>query len=226
MPRCVRRGESFGRHTVYADGEHRPFFRGVLHGIATVAVVLWLLLFRPEIRPEVLPVFSAIVWTLVCSSTLHLIPYANLPTETIVNRLDKCGIVAVCCMTFITPALTSKPECNPPLAATLFAAVLPNGASAAAILAGDKSPRVFVGLVVCCCTMGVFVATISWDMAFYIVTTFSLYAGSMYLFVARPGGKARWWGYHEWMHVMVTLSFYYNYVGVDRMVEECSVSPG
>ena len=209
-----------GTHTHYCGGQHRPRCRGVLHGLVTFGVILWLLVSPPDLDPATLPVCAAICWTLVWSSSLHLIPYRDKHFESIIERLDKCGIAAVCCATFVTPYLTQSERCRPSFTFVLLTTLLPNLGTALMILANDTRPRVFVGCFVCSISAGVFVATLDTGALVYILQTFSLYGCSMVLFVKRPGGKCAWWGYHEWMHVLVTLSFYLNYTGI-RCVSVC-----
>ena len=48
------------------------------------------------------------------------------------------------------------------------------------------------------------------------------YGGGLALYAARwPGRQAKYWGYHEWMHVLITVSFYCNVRGVQHTAASC-----
>lgn len=232
---CIRNAgiTSFGTHKTYVEGAHRPLMRGYLHGTCAIFVLTWwalqtTMMYDDSImqrHPATVPVLFAICWVLLMSSLLHLVPWRYKKEEFIIERLDKCGIVAICASSALTPQLVEdNADCKSSVAAMVLLQLLPLGMSATAIWLGDESPRVFLGVVWAGIVAAVHAvrAVDGFDMLIYAVTTLTLYGIGFYVYLKRFGGDQRLWGYHEWMHVFVTMAFYVNYQGTVRFSEFCS----
>lgn len=216
---------TIGLHQSYICGDHRPIMRGYLHGSVLFFIILWIAMDPTSLQSmhrAIVPTLAAIIWTLSCSSLLHLIPWTDIRIQTVVLRCDKCGIVAICFASFVAPQLTDAMHCRPSVWFTLIVSALPNLISAVLIALGDTSPRVFLGCLISSLLTGLFMTRIDRKLVLYLGITFALYGGSMVLYLLKPGGDKKWWGYHEWMHVLVILSFYFNFQGISYLAEVCS----
>ena len=216
-------------HSQYADGSPRPLLRGWLHGVCACLAVPLLQQHYSKIPLVALPGIMAIVWTLVFSSLVHLVPYKSSQVLEFMTRLDKTGIFLICGGSFVGPQLLSlsldSNLCKPSLGYTLMTVVLPITASIVGVLRG-MGPQVFVGSGIA------FVSTIYFcynhapviieeddtttDNRFLIHTLLCalLYGSGLVLYVSQIGGHKPIWGYHEWMHVLVTIGFLVNVRGL------------
>ena len=208
-------------HTVYADGTARPLYRGWLHGAAALVSVPSAIYSWESIEPAARPTVVAVCWTLSSSAALHLHRYRSKSMEQLVNKLDRTGIVAICLASFTSPQLASAARCRPPLAYTLATVVAPNTLGVLAILGGSRSPRVFGGCVVAAMATGAFWSTVDALLVLYTAASGLCYGLGMYLYVRKPCSASMRWGYHEWMHVLVTVGFGVNVSGVSYMAVLC-----
>lgn len=229
----IRDGIRFGTHKKYVEGDHRPLMRGYLHGTCAVTVLSWWAFqyvdYESSIlhrHPATVPVLFAICWVLLMSSLLHLVPWQYKEEEFIIERLDKCGIVAICVASALTPQLVENQEdCQSSVTAMVLLQLLPLAISATAIWMGDESPRVFLGVIWAGVIAAIHAVRVDgFDMLVYAITTLTLYGIGFYVYLKRFGGDQRIWGYHEWMHVFVTMAFYVSYQGTVHFSEFCSVS--
>jgi predicted membrane channel-forming protein YqfA (hemolysin III family) len=221
----LRNGIIFGTHKTYVEGDHRPLLRGYLHGTCAIMVMTWWALQSNNIQhPATIPVLFAICWILLMSSLLHLVPWRYKKEEFIIERLDKCGIVALCVASALTPQLVVDTEtCRATTIWVLLLQLVPLSMSATAIWWGDESPRVFLGVIWAGFMAAFHAVRVDASMLYYAMTTLALYGVGFYIYLKQFGGKQqRLWGYHEWMHVFVTMAFYVNYQGTVHFSEFCS----
>jgi len=181
---------TIGLHQSYICGDHRPIMRGYLHGSVLCFIILWIAMYPTILQSmyrSIVPTLAAIIWTLLCSSLLHLIPWTDIRIQTVVLRCDKCGIVAICFASFVAPQLTDAMHCRPSVWFILIISALPNLISAALIALGNTSPKVFLGCLILSLLTGLFMAHIDQKLVLYLEITFSLYGGLMVLYMLKPG---------------------------------------
>jgi len=234
-------------HKVYADGSPRPFFRGWLHGIATLVAIPLLLhhttlmefastkvasssesaesfmigpsssftILSSTLPAPAAPGLYAIGMTLIFSSLVHLVPWRSARVLEVLVRCDKTGILAICGTSFYGPQLLVSGACKVSTTIAWGTVVLPVGLAIAGMWIG-LGPIVFVGCAIA------FGQTL-WFYGFHVDdSTFFwhslacavLYGSGLALYVLQLGGSKRYWGYHEWMHLFVTLGFLVNARGL------------
>ena len=204
-------------HEFYADGSPRPLFRGWLHGLATLISVPWVVSshLAEQIPAPALPGIVAICATLALSSLVHLVPWKSKTMLEIFVRLDKSGILAICGISFWSPQFLESSVCKTSPEIALLTNVIPLSISVLGVWCGC-GPIVFVGC------LGVIVETLWFygtqveDTIFfhYSVICIVLYGISLTLYVLQIGGHRRYWGYHEWMHLLVVCAFSVNARGL------------
>ena len=220
-------------HEFYADGSPRPLLRGWLHGIAVI-ITLPMVLYThitSAIPAPALPGVLAICATLFFSSLVHLVPWKSKTLLEGLVRLDKSGILAICGTSFWGPQLLDSHGCKPSYQVALVTIAIPVSLAALGIWCGC-GPIVFVGCAVAAGQSFYFYATHVEDTTFlyYSLVCCTLYACGLALYVLQLGGHRRYWGYHEWMHLLVTLAFIVNARGLWLMSaytnETCQGSNG
>ena len=207
-------------HKEYADGSPRPLFRGWLHGIAATIslpmVAYSELVSSSSIIPApALPGILAICATLLLSSLVHLVPWKSTTILEIMTRLDKSGILAICGASFWGPQLLDSHACKPSYGVAVLTIAIPVSLATLGIWCG-LGPIVFVGCAVSAGTSFYFYGNHvnDTDYLYYSILCCTLYACALALYVLQVGGHKTWWGYHEWMHLVVTLAFIVNARGL------------
>ena len=207
-------------HKQYADGSPRPFLRGWLHGVAatiSIPMVAYTELLSPSsvIPAPALPGILAICGTLLLSSLVHLVPWKSTTVLEAMTRLDKSGILAICGASFWGPQLLDSHACKPSYGVAVSTVAIPITMAALGIWCG-LGPIVFVGCAVAAGTSFHFFFNHveDTDYFYYSVLCCALYACALTLYVLQVGGHKEWWGYHEWMHLVVTLAFIVNVRGL------------
>lgn len=205
-------------HKEYADGSPRPLLRGWLHGIsACIALPLvythWSSLPAPSV-----PGILAICYTLVLSGLVHLVRWPNDTILELFVRLDKTGILLIGGCTFWGPQLLTSEACKPDFLISLCTVAIPVGLSIVGVACG-LGPIVFTGVAVA------ITQTIWWfgtqvhgaSAMWHTVICAILYGSGLALYVSQAGGHRPYWGYHEWMHLLVTIGFLINIRGLLMM---------
>lgn len=208
-------------HEKYADDTPRPLFRGWLHGMATI-ISLPLVLYTHmseslSIPPPALPGLIAICTTLLLSSLVHLVPWKSKVILEALTRLDKSGILAICGTSFWGPQLlgVDSHNCKQSYEVAMVTIAIPVSLAALGIWCGC-GPKVFAGCGVAVISSLYFYGVHVQDAVFfnYSLACSTLYACALTLYVLQIGGHRRYWGYHEWMHLVVTLAFAVNARGL------------
>jgi hypothetical protein len=215
------------RHRQYADGTPRPLLRGCLHGCTAAATLPLLAAHRNAIASEVLPTLLAIAWTLVFSSLLHLYPWRSPMIEDYITRLDRVGIVWITMASIgLAPALVDDPRCRPPLAFSILTNAVPNLISAATVLKGSRSPNFIGGVALANVACALHWATVDWRFVMMSAAICATYCVGFWFYLSRfDFGRpvhAEYWGYHEHMHVFITLAFGMHAAAIDFFVGECT----
>ena len=118
--------------------------------------------------------------------------------------------------------------CRPSMQFTLFTAIVPNGIALVSIIAGwAETPDgrahslSYIGcLIASLGSTWFWVSTGNWSQVGWSIACGMCYAVGMVLYV-RTKPLSNVWGYHEWMHVCVTMGFLLNIVGVDNIARTC-----
>lgn len=179
-----------------------------------------------KVATPVLPAATAILWTLFWSSSVHLIPWNSRSVEELVTRLDRTGIIAICGCSFMMPQLVANDECKPPLFFSVFTVIGPCLLGVLRVMCGDgnKPETVIMSCGIASMSTIMFLATLDVKASLWAVAAVSCYGVGMVLYVFRPGNKlrvSRVWGYHEWMHVAVTVGFVINIQGLEYITGLC-----
>eukprot|EP00797_Seminavis_robusta_P018565 Sro278_g106530.2 (193) ;mRNA; r:23675-24253 len=159
------------------------------------------------------------------SSLVHLVPWKSTVLLEVLTRLDKSGILAICAGSFFGgPQLLENISCKPPLAMAIGTVAIPLSLSTLGVACG-MGPIIFVGCAVA------FFSTTGWyiqhpalpddnyTFVIHSAVCIVLYGVGLSLYVSQIGGQTKYWGYHEWMHLLVTLSFIVNARGLLLMTE-------
>jgi hypothetical protein len=118
--------------------------------------------------------------------------------------------------------------CRPSVWFSLFTAILPNAIALAFILTGFAEtpdgrahPLSYVGCAVAAVgSTWYWGSTGNWGQVGWSVGCGTCYGVGMLLYV-RTKPLSDVWGYHEWMHVCVTLGFVLNAFGVQNIADTC-----
>ena len=216
-------------HRRYADGTPRPLCRGALHGCT--ATVSWLLLASHwnDVRTEVLPTVLALLWTLTFSSLLHLYPWSSALTENYICRMDRVGIIWITMASIgLTPLLVEDERCRPALAFTVLTNAVPNLISAASVLRGSTvSPNFIWSVALSNLACAAHWATIDARFVAMSVAICTTYCAGFWFYstqfdFGRPV-HAKYWGYHEHMHVFITIAFVMHAAAIHFFVSECTM---
>jgi predicted membrane channel-forming protein YqfA (hemolysin III family) len=169
-----------------------------------------------------LPVL-AVMWTLLCSSVLHLYPFRSVRWEHVCTVMDRSSIIIINAVSFCTPQLAAAARCRPSPAYTICTVLIPNAIGFVVIHAGFDGPSVFAGSILASVATAAFFHTYDTTLFYLCCTTLFFYGVGMFIFVRRPFGRnARRWGFHEWFHVCIVCGFAFNIVGVAHLAESCS----
>ena len=217
-------------HRRYADGTPRPLCRGCLHGCAAATTWLLLVSYWNDIRVEVLPTVLAVLWTLTFSSLLHLCPWRSPVIENYICRMDRVGIIWITMASIgLTPLIVDDMRCRPPLAFALLTNTIPNLVSAATVLRDSSlSPNFIWSVALANVACALHWATIDSRFVMMSIVTCATYCTGFWFYCTRfDFGRplhAKYWGYHEHMHVFITLAFVMHAAAIDYFVAECTVS--
>lgn len=214
-------------HRRYVDGTPRPLLRGWLHGCALAVVLSMLVTHWTHIRIEVLPTILAITWTLMFSALLHLYSWRSLQFENYAYRLDRVGIIWITMASIgLAPIMVDSTRCRPPLAFTIVTNFVPNMLSAATVLNDSRSPKFIMSVVFANVACAMHWATIDSRFVLMSVTICGTYCIGFWFYMSRFSfGRpvhAEYWGYHEHMHVFITLAFVMHVAAIDFFVKECT----
>ena len=202
-------------HKEYIDGSPRPLLRGWLHGISACIACPFVYTQWSSLPTPALPGILAICFTLVLSSLVHLVPWSSVSVLEILTRLDKTGILAICGCSFWGPQLLGSEACRPERIVAICTVGIPVSLAILGIACG-MGPAVFVA---CAVALGQTVwhygtqahgASFLW----HAVVCSLLYASGLALYVSHVGGHQPYWGYHEWMHLVVVIAFVINARGL------------
>lgn len=202
-------------HEHYADGTPRPLFRGWLHGIAACIALPLAWAHWTSLPAPAIPGILALCATLVLSSLVHLVQWPSASLLEIMTRLDKTGILAICGCSFWGPQLLESSMCKPTFLVSLSTVAIPVALSVLGVACG-MGPIVFGGCGIAIASTLWFYGTQVQDNAFFFnsLACASLYGSGLLLYVIQAGGHRRYWGYHEWMHVLITVGFVVNARGL------------
>ena len=195
-------------HRRYADGSPRPLLRGWLHLLFALTHTGYLL--GPH-KAATRPAFVSIAGTAWASALLHVYPWQSVSNEAHMTRLDRAGILMISMWSYLTPTLTAGAH-GPGWPAALTLIVAPHTIGLMTVLAGCSARWVFLGSALAQLTISytwINVPEATHAHCWSLVTTMS-YAGALFIHKVYAGATAVWWGYHEWMHLIVTVGFYGN----------------
>ncbi|CAB9520755.1 expressed unknown protein [Seminavis robusta] len=202
-------------HNNYADGSPRPLLRGWLHGMGALTFIPLVYMNWNDIPTPATPAMIAICCVFVFSSLVHLVPWKSEKFLEALTRVDKSCILAVCVTSFMAPQLLESEACKPDFSYSLATVAIPVTMSIIGVLCG-LGPVVFA-------SCGIAFASIFWfyglqvdDSEFFYcsVGCLVLYGLGLSLYAGQVGGHKSFWGYHEWMHLIVTLGIAVNTRGV------------
>ena len=216
-------------HCRYADGTPRPLCRGALHGCAAAATWVLLAINWNEIKVEVVPTVLAILWTLSFSSLLHLYPWRSPVVENYICRMDRVGVVWITMASIgLTPLLVDDSRCRPPIAFTILTNAIPNLVSAVAVLMDSTLSQNFIWSVAFANTAcAIHWATIDLRFVAMSLAICATYCIGFWFYSTRfDFGRpvhAKYWGYHEHMHLFITTAFVMHTAAIDFFVDECTL---
>ena len=196
-------------HRRYADGTPRPLLRGALH-LLLAAPFTWHLV--TQTYPlAALPALGSIAATLWASAALHVYPWQSIRSEELMFRLDRAGVLLISMWSYLTPALVDGDAAIAPGTAALCIGV-PHLIALHHVAAGSRARGVFAPSL-----LGQLVVTLAWWGSVgaaaalrWSTITIACYAAALALHKRFYNFHAVYWGYHEWMHVLVTVGFYTN----------------
>ena len=153
--------------------------------------------------------------TLLLSSLVHLVPWRSAWVLEALVRLDKTGILAICGTSFWGPQLLQSHACKPSHEVAMATVAIPVSLAVLGTWCG-LGPIVFVGCAIAFGQTLYFYGTQVNDDSFFVhsLACTALYGTGLALYVLKVGGHSRYWGYHEWMHLLVTLGFLVNARGL------------
>lgn len=216
-------------HSRYADGTPRPLCRGCLHGCAATTSWMLLAIYWDDVKAEVLPTVLAILWTLTFSSLLHLYPWRSPLVENYITRMDRVGIVWITMASIgLAPVLVDDLRCRPPLAFTVLTNAVPNLASAATVLRDSTlSPNFIWSVALANVACALHWATIDYRFVLMSMTICTTYCIGFWFYSTRfDFGRplhAKYWGYHEHMHLFITIAFAMHVAAIEFFVRACTM---
>lgn len=189
----MRRTKLLFCHDRHADGTPRPLCRGWLHGIALVLFVRYVVDAWHALEGAARPAVVAIVWTLACSSLVHLVPWASIRVEELVTRLDRAGIIAICGASFMFPQLVDRGICRATPLFSLATVALPCIVGAGRVLLGHGNDSYSVGIsmgIAAISTTGFLACYVDTQAATWSIVTVLLYGTGMLVYALKPFADA------------------------------------
>ena len=213
-------------HTQYQDGTPRPLLRGVLQCSAMVITVpstVAIIIFDWPRCAAAVPGLCVICYGLVCSSLIHMYPWKTKKREEHMTRLDYYQFPLAGAASLMIPQLTGNPACHPSIWYSVILILVPTSLQFIATVIGSTSPVVQTG-----CLIATVAAIFSpmpsnkiWWWRYVVLFSGSSYVLGLVLHTCKPCKGAKYWGYHEWMHLSVTIGIAINYWGLIKVAHEC-----
>ncbi|CAB9515291.1 expressed unknown protein [Seminavis robusta] len=202
-------------HKNYADGTPRPLCRGWLHGMGAMTYLPLVCVHWNDIPTPALPAVIAIAFVFIMSSLVHLVPWKSEALLEAITRVDKSCILAVCGASFMGFQLVESEACKPDFLLSVGTVAVPVTLGIIGVLCG------FGPIVFSSCAIA-FVSNLwflGWhvhdnlDAFYHTVGCLILYGSGLTLYATQVGGHRKYWGYHEWMHLLVTMGILVNIRG-------------
>ena len=150
-------------------------------------------------------------------------PWKTVKDEEMMTRLDYLQFPLVAASSLMIPQLTSNPECHPSVWYSVMLILLPTSLQFIATAVGTVSPFVhngciFASVAALCSPMP---TNKIWWWKCVVGFSGSSYALGFLLHQCKPCKNATYWGYHEWMHLSVTIGTVVNFWGLINVAHEC-----
>jgi len=205
-------GRLFPEYLLYCEGLEKPYFRGVMHLLASIVLPLGLLhLFREANRNPV-GQFSAVAYVLsniFCYgvSALYHLGRWSPRVEIFLQKLDHCGIAILSLGTFIPVTLLLFPQAASVLLITIL--LITCGLTCWHIII-NNNPSVLRQVLVPASSLlflPVFYVTLSClEFTLYFVVVALQVAGVLVFVKRRPDPVPTVFGYHEVFHSLVVAA--------------------
>lgn len=203
LPRWISRD-------TYADGGHRPLCRGWLHGMTAITSLRMVAYGWRDLKG--LPVVLSIVFNSTASAALHLYPFRSIDAHNASALVDRLAIIGTGISNNVV-VVQSWTELG--FARCLWIATLLFFSLRRLMVVFERGQMLSADVIHLCTVHVLYRITFEFMLGgsrnIMTVQPALLYSiGGLFYITKYPGPNARWWGYHEWMHVAVTIAWVLN----------------